>query len=160
MVAFLLTVPFPARSMGLSLRVTRIVSLKILLKAGASLFASSMSGLQEHLQVQQQHMISGNSPHSVPKLSKLFCVIDVNFIPCSWLYKDPNLIASTAEYDRAVYVGVGVDDTFHGSWYCLLPRREYQNVVDSSYAARKMSEKTNNANFSRTSSTNPLSSGA
>jgi hypothetical protein len=102
----------------------------------------------------------GDLPYSVPKLSKVLLVFNVNFTPCSWLYEDPDLIAPTAEDDGAVYVGIGADDAFHGSWYCLLPRREYQNVIDPSYAARKMSEKINNINFNRTSSTNPLSSGA
>lgn len=46
-VAFFNTVPFPARSMGLSVLVTRIISLKIRLKFGASLFASSTSDLYQ-----------------------------------------------------------------------------------------------------------------
>lgn len=45
-VAFFITVPFPARSMGLSLLVTKIISLKIRLNAGASLLASSTSRLE------------------------------------------------------------------------------------------------------------------
>lgn len=45
-VAFLVTVPFPARNMCLSLLVTRIISLKMRLYAGASLSASSTSFLE------------------------------------------------------------------------------------------------------------------
>lgn len=46
-VAFFITVPFPARSIGLSVLVTRIISLKMRLKFGAPLFASSTSDLYQ-----------------------------------------------------------------------------------------------------------------
>jgi hypothetical protein len=44
-VAFFITVPFPVRNIGFSLLVTKIISLKIRLNAGASLLASSTSRL-------------------------------------------------------------------------------------------------------------------
>ena len=43
--SFLITVPFPARGSGLSSDVMRIISLKSLLNAGATLLALSITGL-------------------------------------------------------------------------------------------------------------------
>src|SRR5882757_4923342 len=79
-VAFLLTVPFPARSMGFSRDVTRIISLKILLNAGASLFASSTSGLQGHLKLDNIISSCTDLPDLIPELGKLSLIINIDFV--------------------------------------------------------------------------------
>jgi len=122
--------------MGFSRDVTRIISLKILLNAGASLFASSTSGLQGHLKLDNIINCGRDLPDFIPELCKLSLIINVDFIPSSWLYEDPDLVASTAEHHGAVHTTVGADDALHGTWDCLFPRREYQNIIDPSDAAR------------------------
>jgi len=121
--------------MGFSRDVTRIISLKILLNAGASLFASSTSGLQGHLKLDNIISSCTDLPDLIPELGKLSLIINIDFITSSWLYDDPDLVALTAEHHSAVHITTGTNDVLHGSGDCLFPRREYQDIIDPSDAA-------------------------
>jgi hypothetical protein len=81
-VAFFITVPFPARNMGFSLLATKIISLKIRLNAGASLLASSMSRLATWWRLARAPSRTngkpGNPPNHVPKFSHPFVVRHVD----------------------------------------------------------------------------------
>jgi hypothetical protein len=116
--------------MGFSRDVTRIISLKILLNAGASLFASSTSGLQGHLKLDNIISCCRDLPDFIPELGKLSLITNIDFIPSSWLYEDPDLVALTAKHHSAVHITAGTDEFLHGSGDCLFPRREYQNIID------------------------------
>lgn len=101
-VAFLITVPFPARCIGFSLLVTKIISLKIRLNAGASLLASSTSCLANkiefHITLRKEK--ETDTTYHILFLSSATCLSSVTSIVYSglgststpvWLRPRPNM---------------------------------------------------------------------
>lgn len=97
--AFLATVPFPTRGKGLSGFATRIISMKIRLNAGATLFASSTKGLHPVLAQIKAHIRDFlvayqikflNSTKSTPEVACIGSTrMPIWFLPCPKKTKPP-----------------------------------------------------------------------
>jgi len=92
-------VPFPARGRGFSREDRRIISLKILLKAGATLFASSTIGLFKNVNMRGMSEKKQPEPKSIPNRDDVFFIIWVDRIWCFEFNKDAGLIALSTEHD-------------------------------------------------------------
>ena len=104
-VAFLITVPFPARNIGFSLLVTKIISLKIRLNVGASLLASSTFLLSTWVWLLSTRAVSKrkprNAPNHISKLGDLLIVRHVDCILWPGFHKNPCLTSPPSKHAQA-----------------------------------------------------------